>query len=166
MKHNFDDSLDFSTQHNTQWDSFYSQAFPDNQGRAEVTSMWGQGKGKDIALKEQDGSIRIIQEKVRKVDYGDMLIEDKSNDMVDIPGWIYNDAEEVDFLAYMIAPADVVYLVPFDELQQAWLRNRDEWRDMCFKSVADNVTYNTISYCVPFDSLEAEGVDIEKYTLY
>lgn len=166
MNHNFDDSLEFSTQHNTKWDSFYSQAWPDNQGRAEVTSMWGQGKGKDVALKEQDGSISIIQEKVRAKDYGDMLIEDKSNDVVDVPGWIYNDAGEVDYLAYMIAPADVVYLIPFYQLQQAWLGNRDEWRDMCFQSRADNGTYTTISYCVPFDSLEAEGVDIVKFPVY
>lgn len=155
--HKFKESLAFS--HEAEdlpiWKDVYKKAFP---GLQEMVSHradgWWQRAGIDRSLILSDSKQIKIDEKVRgrnritgKV-YGDILLEFYSSFESKTPGWVCKPLL-ADYIAYLIAPLGVCYLLPVIQLQNAWQINGEQWRREYRLIVAKNQNYTTHSIGVP-----------------
>jgi len=150
MKNDFKKDLEFS--HDAEglslWREIYSKAFPgcktkDNRADGEL-----QRHGIDRTIVLESGKAIYCDEKIRRVDYGDILLEYISNDKHNTLGWVCKPLF-CDYIAYAVLPIRKCYLFPVPQLQKAWIDNKDRWMGS-FKLVkAPNKTYNTLSVCVP-----------------
>lgn len=155
--HNFAESLKRSNAEADSpiWNAIYKKAFP-----TLATAMcvrhdgWAQRGGIDRVITLSSGKTLYVDEKVRSVDYGDVLLEYWSNLERAIPGWIAKDLA-CDFIAYAVVPSQKCFLLPFHSLRLAWRNNKDRWVKDYKKVVADNGSYTTVSVAVPEDVLLA-----------
>lgn len=69
----------------------------------------------------------FVDEKIRRVDYGDIAIEEYSDFGRRKPGWI-QPSKHTDYIAYGIEPARKVYLLPFETLRRAFINNYSTWK--------------------------------------
>ena len=90
-----------------------------------------------------------IDEKVRRRDYGDILLEYVSNDRRGTPGWVENTDIQCDYIAYAVLPTSKVYLLPRRELQGAWWEHKQGWIDRYGTREAINDGYRTLNCPVP-----------------
>jgi len=155
MLNDFNEDLKFS--HSAEdlpiWETIYSKAFPDNHG---YTNMRNNGQTQQLGIDRtvilSSGKAIYIDEKVRRKDYGDILIEYISNDKKGTKGW----AEKplfCDYIAYAILPTRMCYLLPVPQLQKAWIGNKKEWLSLFGTKSADNKYYNTLNCPVPVNTL-------------
>lgn len=121
--------------------SMYSHSLHDNDPIA-------QQHGIDRKLFLGGGKIIGIDEKVRGKDYGDILLEEFSSYETQTPGWI-EKPQWCDYISYAIPCAGKCFLLPFQQLQTAWRRNKEEWKSKYFRVQAVNKNYTTISWAVP-----------------
>ena len=167
VAHNFKDSLAFSESNSglAMWEDVYRKAFPT---LATITQIkkdgWAQRGGVDKVLTLQSGKTITVDEKIRKQDYGDILLEYWSNEERKVPGWIAKDLA-CDYIAYAFLPSKTCYLLPFHQLRLAWKNNKDMWVSKYKRVEADNVSYKTISVPVPTAELlnEIKEAMIIKY---
>lgn len=155
MQHNFAESLSFSHDQADlpMWGEVYRNAFPTFAGMTCVRSDgWAQRGGIDRVVTLSSGKSLHIDEKVRKKDYGDILIEYWSDEERRVPGWIAKDLA-CDFIAYAFLPSRTCYLLPFHQLRLAWKNNGKEWVGRYKKTVADNGSYQTVGVAVPIPEL-------------
>jgi len=135
------------------WEIIYNKAFPDNLGFVNMRDN-GQTQhlGIDRTLILASGKAIYIDEKVRRKDYGDILIEYMSNDQKNTKGW----AEKplfCDYIAYAILPRNVCFLLPVPQLQKAWIENKPDWLLKYGTRSADNKYYKTLNCPIPIDIL-------------
>lgn len=104
--------------------------------------------GKQILIDEK---IRGRNKKTGKV-YTDIALEEKSSIERDTPGWVVKQLLS-DYIAYAIAPLGKCYLLPVLQLQEAWLRHGEAWKQTCPKILAPNKGYKTLSWGIPPDVL-------------
>lgn len=146
------------------WMEVYEKAFPSMVAalnHREDGDHQRQGIDRSIILK--NGKQIWIDEKVRfrnkitKKVYNDIALEYLSDKEREIPGWVCKPLL-CDFIAYAIAPLGRCYLLPVQQLQQAWGVNKGQWfKD--FQSIeAKNIGYNnrtwkTLSLPVPVSVL-------------
>ena len=155
---NFQDDLAFS--HSAEdlkiWETVYNQAFPDNLGMANQRRNGQlQHLGIDRTIILNSGKAIYIDEKVRRKDYGDILIEYVSVDKTGAPGW----AEKplfCDYIAYAIIPSGMCYLLPVPQLQAAWLKNKAVWLSQYGTCPALNNGYKTLNCPVKINVLFKE----------
>ncbi len=130
MPHDFREQLAFSEEvrHEAFWDEIYRKAFPDLLSSSLVNRRdnGAQRAGIDRTLVLQSQKVLRIDEKTRKKNYDDILLEFISNDRTGAPGWMDKDLM-IDYLAYAILPARRCYLLPWDMLRRVWLTFRDDW---------------------------------------
>lgn len=149
--HDFEESLSLSQEHadGAWWMDVYRAAFPDLVGAVSVRDDgWAQRGGIDRVLTLQSGKTFTVDEKVRKEDWPDILLEYWSNYERRIPGWVAKDLA-CDYIAYAMVPSQTCHFLPFHLLRQAWRKNRQEWVGTYRRVEAKNKTYTTISVPVP-----------------
>jgi hypothetical protein len=167
--HGFDKQLSYSHQQASAawWPEVYRQAFPDMETALDLRhDGWHQRAGRDRAVVLTSGRMVYIDEKVRREDYGDILIEIWSRYPHtghepyapvpgSVPGW-GAEPKDCDFLAYAFERSRICYLLPFLGIRAALQKHGDWWREKAsgreggFRWVsARNRTYATISVAVP-----------------
>jgi len=165
--HSFGESLEEShkldQEHN--FIELYERMWPDvvSAQRIDADSHL-QRSGVDRLIVLQTGKQITIDEKVRKEDYGDILLELVSvghystNGFIEKkPGWTVDMTKICDFIAYVVLPSARCYLLPFDLLRNATIANMDAWKanPKCrFPKDSDNFTYITRNIAVPWDILK------------
>lgn len=132
-------------------DAFYKKAFPLAEKIEFVTDMSTQKKGIDKIIHFKDGKQITIDEKKRRKDYGDILIELRSNTERNTLGWLYYS--QYDYIVYSIIPTGTVYLLPVLLLQMAWVKNKNKWLSEYPKKYADNGLYRTENIAIPANIL-------------
>ena len=135
------------------WGEVYCKAFPN------VTAIishredgWWQRLGIDRSVVLSDSRRILVDEKVRKKDYGDIALEYISRDTDNAPGWVCKPLI-ADYIAYAVAPKGICYLLPVIQLQLAWVKNGKQWIAKHKEVKAPNKNYNTISCGVPVAEL-------------
>ncbi len=138
------------------WAAVYEKAFPNLVNHMMCSGdTASQRMGVDRLLYLANGLTVAIDEKKRKEQWPDILLEYISVDTTGAPGWMDKDLA-IDYLAYAFMPTKQCYLFPWQLLRRAWLHYRDRWiqdgesRKNGFRIVsAPNAKYNTKSVAVP-----------------
>lgn len=86
-----------------------------------------QRSGIDAAVIFPEGGAETFDEKIRNVDYGDMLIEVFSDKRRDVLGWALDETKTNDFIAYAILQGNVAYVLPMRKLRRAANRYMKDW---------------------------------------
>jgi len=174
MKFNdFKQDLEYSTKHDKFWKEIYMSFFPSMAEMSSiVTDIELQKKGIDRVLTLENGKRILIDEKMRRSIYTDILLEYKSNSNKDEnDGWI-NKNLEINYIAYAFMPIQTVYMLDWNMLKRTWLKYGGEWYKkakakqdgLCFVS-ADNELYNTLSIAIPIYILLDKMIESTVITL-
>lgn len=141
------------------WQAVYERAFPNLRETRLCEDLRWQRQGVDRLLYLNNGRILAVDEKKRRRDYGDILLEHVSNDATGAPGWMEKDLA-IDWLAYAFMESQRVYLINWYLLRRAWGHYGAEWlalgaaqRDGFRLVVAHNEGYATHSVAVPIPAL-------------
>jgi hypothetical protein len=130
--HDFEERLKWSEAASDEpfWDAVYRKAFPGIVAHCLCSGDTpSQRMGIDRILFLGSGQELRVDEKKRRLEYGDFLLEFLSNDRTGAPGWIEKDLF-IDYLAYAFMPSKKVYLFPWHLLRLAWNRNGRQWKRM------------------------------------
>ncbi len=145
------------------WEDVYRRAWDDvDVVRRHRANGEHQRAGIDTSILLKSSRQILIDEKFRRKDYGDILIErwssfDREGNRGVSPGWIVKPLR-IDFIAYAILPAGRLYLLPFAPLQAAWRRYGREWmkgRAIDAENEENGQTWVTRSWAVRPDVLFA-----------
>ena len=160
--HNFEEDLQFSldARYESFWDAIYEKAFVNLKKTVLCEELHYQKMGIDRFVHLTNTRIFAIDEKVRRRDYGDILLEYISNDQLSTPGWICKNLA-IDFMAYGFIDTKRAYLFSWPMLRRVWQRFGDDWINLAkahrqgFKHVeAKNVGYKTLSVAVPYSEIK------------
>jgi len=143
-------SLDASTERF--WEGAYRAMFPNFHHMELVSRRDWQRKGIDRIVYLANGNKLKVDEKKRRREYNDILLEYISNDRTKTPGWVLKDMA-IDYLAYAFMSSRRVYFFPFPPLYRAWLENGTEWFARYGSVRAVNNGYVTHSVPVPIQVL-------------
>lgn len=166
--HNFQEQLEYSSELSEEaaWVDFYRRLWPNmiQAVRIDKHSKFQQwGVDREILL--PNGKRHSVDEKKRKKDYGDVLLEvcsvaefdHKANRLARCqkPGWAVDPDKRCDFIAYAIPDAGKCWLFPFELLRQTTLHNRQAWQrePRWYPKTAINDGYTTVNIAVPYDVL-------------
>jgi hypothetical protein len=131
------------------WEEIYRRAFHDFAAMVDHRADGEhQRAGIDRSIILANSKQLLVDEKIREVDYGDILLEHVSNDRRGDPGWVCKPLR-ADYIAYAVLPSRVCYLLPVPQLQQAWRRWGSEWLARYRRVEARNAEYLTLSCPVP-----------------
>jgi hypothetical protein len=174
MSHNNDFSQCLQFSHEAEdlpvWKEVYQKAFPDMVGMVSYRQdgFWQrEGIDRGVLLKNAkqiyiDEKVRGRNERTGKV-YNDVAMEYVSNDRTGAAGWAVKPLR-ADYIAYMIAPLGICYLLPVVQMQNAWKRKADEWIKKYGARNAVNEGYTTLFCPVPADILfPAIGAELRVY---
>ena len=135
------------------WGDVYRRAFPAVRSMVCVRDDgWAQRGGIDRVITLGSGRIIPIDEKVRKEDWPDILLERWSDEARRTPGWVQKPLA-CEFIAYALVPSQRCYLLPTLTLQAAWRRRGRAWCEQYKPIRAQNNGYVTLSVAVPTDTL-------------
>lgn len=131
------------------WLEIYRQAFPTLQAAIDHRQDGEhQRAGIDRSVILANSKQILIDEKVRWKAYDDIALEYWSDRDRRIPGWVCKPLR-ADYICYAIAPIGRAYLLPVPQLQQAWAKHGDVWREIYPDCNARNRNYVTVSCPVP-----------------
>lgn len=158
MIHSFEESLAWGEEASAEpfWDAVYRKAFPDLVTISRnAANNSAQRLGIDRWIHLSSGKTLTVDEKRRKLDRQDILLEYLSNDRTNAPGWIEKDLQ-IDFLAYAFVESGRCYLFCWPMLRRTWIAFKEEWlhrayaEDPGFRLIeARNRGYTTKSIAVP-----------------
>lgn len=158
MTHDFHQSLAYSHSQSDApwWGDVYRAAFPAMAVMVDHRQNGDHQKaGIDRSIVMHNGKVIYVDEKVRRKDYGDILLEYVSNDVYATPGWVCKPLL-ADYIAYAIEPTQVCYLLPVLQMQLAWGRAGEAWIKEFGTKKAQNAHYVTLSCPVPVRVLYRE----------
>lgn len=155
--HSFNDCLDQS--HNAEdlpiWEEVYKKSFPDF---VSMVSYRGDGfwqrSGIDRGVLLKTSKQILIDEKVRgrnKITgrvYDDIVLEYLSNDSSGALGWVCKPLQ-CDYIAYLIAPLGICYMLPVIQLQSSFSLHGNDWKKSYKIVKAQNQGYKTHSVAIP-----------------
>lgn len=148
---NFNDDLSYSLDDNLLFDDLYRKLFPNVKKVKFANDFKTQKSGIDKVLIFPNGNHVYIEEKKRRVDYGDILLEIWSDWEKRKRGWLYTS--QSDYIFYAIIPTAQVYILPTLILKLAWVSNQSIW-ELNYKLIdAKNTNYTTKSIPIPPDVL-------------
>ena len=150
MTNVFTNDLVYSFSKQDFWTLVYKKAFPVMLKTEDMSKdKTAQAKGIDTIIHLPFGGRLYIDEKLRRGNYTDILLEYISNDKTNSRGWVEKELC-IDFIAYAFEIKKTVYFLPFKELQKLWLDNKVNWLEK-YKppKIAKNQYYNTINLAVP-----------------
>lgn len=156
--HDFADSLAASHRASDLpiWEEIYRKSFQDFLAMVDHRQDGEhQRAGIDRSVILENSKQILVDEKIRWKAYPDIALEYVSNDRTGSPGWACKPLR-ADYIAYAIAPLGMCYLLPVCQLQQAWRRKGELWKQTFFTVRAPNRTYTTLSVAVPVNELFAE----------
>jgi len=161
MKYNdFDIDLKYSLEarENELFDTFYYRVFSNLRDIELVMDKERQRKGIDKILYFNNGKQVSIDEKKRRKDYGDILLELWSVWEEKKKGWLLT--AQCDYIVYAVMPSKKVYLLPTLLLGKAWEKNKGTWVEKAkdknngfYIVKALNKRYSTISIAIPTEIL-------------
>jgi hypothetical protein len=137
-KHDFQESLKASHEASDMpfWEDCYRKAF---RGFSQRIDCRANGPHQQLGIDAQirldnplkpliniDEKCRFRNKKTGKV-YADVLLEHLSDATRKAPGWVCKPLM-ADYIAYAIAPLGTCYLLPVEQLQQAWARYGERWK--------------------------------------
>jgi len=137
-----------SPEHDQIWTSAYKNAFPTFVERLPVSDLKLQKRGVDATLVMRGGKTVLVDEKIRRSVYSDILLEYWSNEEKRVPGWIAKD-QLCDYLAYAFEPTRRCYILPFLQLRKCWWDNRHSWVKEHRVIHAQNPGYTTVCVAIP-----------------
>lgn len=149
--HDFKECLEFS--HKAEdlpiWKEVYKKAFPQmiDMVTYRQDGFW-QREGIDRGILLSTTKQIFVDEKVRATKFDDIALEFMSNDTAKTAGWV-NKPLRADYIAYLIAPLGVCYLLPVVQLQSAWEKHGEYWKDKYKPKKAANKGYSTLFCPVP-----------------
>lgn len=166
--HNFTDSLSVSRRYTEEpwWEEVYRKAFPSFLSMADIRKDgWAQRGGIDRVVTLASGRTYTVDEKVRRENYDDILLEYWSDIDRRKLGWVAKDLA-CDFIAYAFAPTKRCYLLPFATLRLAWKNCGDQWvkqgeartagfREVRAENSEDGRHWTTVSVACPIPVLMA-----------
>lgn len=127
--HDFGEQLAWSHSQSDQpwWGEVYRKAFPNLATMVTVKANgWAQQGGIDRVLTLTSGRQVTVDEKVRRHDYGDILLERWSDRDRRKAGWVQKELA-CDFIAYAFSVTGRCYLLPFHTLRMAWRTHGEDW---------------------------------------
>ena len=162
---NFKNDLDYSMEDEI-FETFYREKFSNIKEIRFEENLNKQLKGIDKTIIFNSGYEITIDEKKRRVDYNDILIELVSNKGTKRQGWLFTT--QCDYIAYAIMPKKTIYLIPTTLLKLAWVENQIKWESNYKRIEAKNKDNNgrefiTISIPIPIKVL-LEG--LQKQMVY
>jgi len=132
--------------------------FPDLETVELIQDIETQRKGIDKILYFSNGKQVTIDEKKRRKDYGDILLELWSVWEEKKKGWLLTT--QCDYIVYAIMLSKKVYLLPTLLLKMAWKENKVIWltqaknKNNNFHIInALNKNYTTVSIAIPTEIL-------------
>lgn len=131
---------------NEMFDNFYYRVFPGIKEISFAEDMETQRKGIDKVIYFESGNSFTIDEKKRRVDYGDILLELWSVDKKK-RGWLFTS--QCDYIVYAVMPTNKIYLLPTILLKKAWYENQECWESRYRYIYAQNEGYVTTSIAIP-----------------
>ena len=135
------------------WDAVYKKAFPNLVNHMACGGdNNSQRRGVDRVIHLANGKTLYIDEKKRREDWNDILLEYISVDATNAPGWMEKDLA-IDYLAYAFMPSKTVYLFPWAMLRRAWQYYKEEWLEKYQLIPAQNNGYTTWNVAVPIPVL-------------
>jgi len=163
MTHNFEESLARSQAYEDApwWAAVYQKAFGVQNVLAAVSVRqdgWAQRAGIDRIITLKCGRVIRVDEKVRKKDWPDILLERWSDESRQSPGWVQKPLA-CEFIAYAFVPSATCYLLPTLSLQRVWRHHGRRWVEDYREVRADNGSYVTVSVPVPTDVLMSAIAD-------
>lgn len=153
--HDFKEDLEFSQGTRTEefWLAAYRKAFPNMVGQHPIVGdCAAQRQGIDRVISLSSGRDLKIDEKVRRKNYNDVLIEYLGDEEHGKPGWIEKDLA-IDYIAYAFIPSRQCLLLPWPLLQRAWRLCGSEWQKNYPVIRARNPNYTTACVAVPIEEL-------------
>jgi len=114
-----------------EWCAAYDRLWPGAKTRDMRQDGPHQRQGIDRILYLPDGNRVTIDEKIRRHDFGDYLLElwDKFTAWEDRrPGWLTDPEKRCTHLAYLVLPTRTCTLLPLNETRRAWAQFGPEWR--------------------------------------
>jgi hypothetical protein len=130
---------------------FYLSAFPTAQRVEFCEDMAEQRRGVDKIIHFPNGRSVTVDEKKRRKDYGDILLELWSRYEERKPGWLFYS--QCDYIVYAVLEARKIYLLPLLLLQTAWTNKKTEWLKLYEMKPAKNKNYTTINIPIPTQEL-------------
>lgn len=127
--HDFNEQLAWSHSQADQpwWAEVYRKAFHNLATMTLVRNNgWAQQGGIDRLLTLTSGRCLTVDEKVRRHDYGDILLERWSDRDRRKAGWVQKDLA-CDYIAYAFSLTGRCYLLPFPTLRSAWRQFGEQW---------------------------------------
>ena len=135
------------------WQRIYERAFPSMVAQMPCPGdTESQRRGIDRLLLLSNGREVRIDEKKRRAEYDDILIEYVSNSTTGAPGWIEKDLA-IDYVAYAFFQSKRCYLLDWLLLKRAWQKHGSQWKHYHQNIKARNQGYNTWSVAVPTENL-------------
>lgn len=134
-----------------QFNDFYRATFLQVERIELCEDMERQHKGIDKVIYFENGNSITIDEKKRRKDYGDILLELWKNKARKRLGWLFYSY--CDYIVYAIPSANKIYLLPTALLQAAWKRNGKQWLRSYELKEAQNNGYITVNIPIPTDIL-------------
>jgi hypothetical protein len=153
--HSFKVELDYSLDQSdeTFWKTAYKLMFPTMVDWVDCSNNpEAQRVGIDRKIYLSNRMVRRIDEKKRRENYPDYLLEYISVDITNAPGWIEKDLA-IDYIAYAFMPSKTVHFLPWDFLHRAWLREGERWKAKYRNVPGKNEGYTTWSVAVPIEEV-------------
>ena len=149
MANDFQIDFEYSliARENEMFDLFYQRVFPDLVRIELIEDLKLQRLGIDKFLHLANGQRIAIDEKKRRTNYNDILLELWSVFEKNKKGWLFTSY--CHYIVYAIMPTRKVYLLPTTLLRIAWKHNSVEWEKTYDKIEALNAGYKTVSIAIP-----------------
>lgn len=165
--HSFTEQLAYSEERRDEWwwevvyRSFFGSEFEAMHDVIEAGDK--QRKGIDRVIYRRTLREVFIDEKVRRKDYGDVLLERWSDVDRKVDGWAVKPLD-AHFIAYAIEPAQTCYMLPVLPLQRAVAEYGEQWwkngqdgkygfKIVVARNRAGSRTWRTASVSVPTELL-------------
>ena len=150
LKNDFKADLQYSMDDEL-FNNFYRKEFPNIKEIRFEGSLNKQFKAIDKTLIFESGYEITVDEKKRRVDYGDILLELLSNKESGRKGWLYT--AQCDYIAYAVVPTKIIYFLPTTLLKMVWWENNKIWQEKYSLKEAINKGYTTVNIPIPTNEL-------------
>ena len=155
--HSFQTELNYSHENEGAgfWVEAYNYFFP-NHAAVIRHSQNGdhQRLGIDTTVVMPNSKTYRIDEKLRRGQWSDILLEEWSDHERRVPGWVCKSVLS-DFVIYAVPESGKAYLLPCGALRTAWETNADTWRRTCKRIEAHNRdprtgrTWTSVNWAIP-----------------
>ena len=135
------------------WQGIYKAAFGALDTIELVVDKQEQKKGVDVIVYLPDGQAIKVEEKIRRKNWDDIVLEVWSDKKRKIPGWAVKE-QEANILAYGFFQGKYAHLFERQKLRTVFIENGRTWAKEFGTITAHNQGYDTVSIPVPIRVLQ------------